>query len=93
MTKRKKKKTKSQRRSWWLSLSDEEKAAFIDKKVSEKSQRRQLKMLQIMKEDTLEFDCKKCIHGLSHSCTDNLKDGCTYYYNAKTNEHGPAYAA
>ena len=88
-----KKWTKRQKQQWWLSLSAEEKAAFIDKKVDEKSQKRQLKMLRIMKEDTLEFDCKKCIHWLSHSCTDNLKDGCTYYYNAKTDEHGPAYAA
>jgi len=92
-SKHKKKWTKRQKRQWWLSLSAEEKAAFINKKVAKKSQGRRLKMLQIIKENNLEFDCKKCIHGLGGSCTNRPVGGCAYYYNAKTDEHGPAYAA
>ena len=40
-----------------------------------------------------KFDCKKCIHGKTESCTDRPANGCTYFYNALTDEHGPAYAA
>ncbi|MCJ7497778.1 MAG: hypothetical protein MUO78_06560 [candidate division Zixibacteria bacterium] len=88
-----KKKTKQQRRQWWNSLSAEEKSAFIERKLNEKMEKRHLEMIQIMKEDNIKFDCKKCIHGLIESCTDCFVNGCTYYYDAKTGEHGSAYAA
>lgn len=39
------------------------------------------------------WDCSKCIHGLTQSCTDRPKNGCDYFCDAKTDEHGPAYAA
>ncbi|MBE3036966.1 MAG: hypothetical protein IMZ70_07810 [Candidatus Atribacteria bacterium] len=48
---------------------------------------------EIKESKTEKYDCSTCIHGLTNSCTDRPDGGCTYYYNAKTDEHGPAYAA
>ena len=39
----------------------------------------------------VKYNCKKCIHGLTQSCTEHLVNGCTQFFNAVTGEHGPYY--
>ena len=30
------------------------------------------------------YACKECLHGLTGSCTDELLNGCEYFFNAIT---------
>jgi hypothetical protein len=38
-----------------------------------------------------KFDCSKCIHGLTQSCTDHPDNGCTYFADEVNEVYGPAY--
>lgn len=58
--------------------------AFIKRKNKAKSVLRRRRSIRLMKDYPGEYSCTDCIHGQSKSCTDALKNGCEYFYNAKT---------
>jgi hypothetical protein len=67
-------KTKKQRRQWWNSLTTEQQSEYVEKRVKQKEAKRYARMLKESK--NLNFGCKKCIHGVTKSCTYNIKGGC-----------------
>ncbi len=73
-------KTKKQRQQWWANLSNEDRSAYLDRILEKKAEKRRAKSIKLMKNK--HFDCKLCIHSLTQSCTDNLKNGCEYFYDA-----------
>lgn len=88
-----KRKTKKQRQSWWNSLTPEQQDYHLSRWQSDKSAKRKAKSRIIMKKLGLSYDCQKCIHGLTQSCTDTLKNGCIYFADEINEVYGPAYAA
>ncbi len=88
-----KRKTKAQRQRWWRNLTSEQQGFYQDKWVEQKTVKRQKAMVKFMKINKLSFDCKKCIHGLTRSCTKTTKVGCTYFADEVNEVFGPAYAA
>lgn len=74
-------KSKKLRQKWWKELSDEDKAAYIDKKVLAKAIKRRKRSLRIMKNFGDKYSCKKCFHRLTKSCTDDLPNGCEFWWN------------
>jgi hypothetical protein len=84
-------KTKKQRQKWWKRQSPEEQTAFIEKKVLEKAIKRRKKSLRIMKKYGDKYSCKKCFHRATKSCTDDLPNGCEYWFNPNTKKTGIAY--
>lgn len=79
MSKKSKIKRKSKRREWWNTLDENGKARCVNYWLSKKAEKRRNKQINIMKHRKPE-DCKKCIHGVTESCTDNLERGCEYFY-------------
>uniref|UniRef100_A0A6M3KNN5 Uncharacterized protein n=1 Tax=viral metagenome TaxID=1070528 RepID=A0A6M3KNN5_9ZZZZ len=86
-----KKQSKKQRQNWWKGLSPKDQESYISALQEKKRLKRQKKHQQIMKRSNLSFDCSKCIHGTTESCTDQPKDGCIYFFDAINNVFGPAY--
>jgi hypothetical protein len=52
---------------------------IIERNNQLKAQKRRLKSISLMKYYPNQYSCKACIHGLTGSCTDNLKNGCEYF--------------
>jgi len=86
--KRSKSMTVTERRKWYHNQSPEQKSAFIKKTMQAKADRRRNRSIALMKNHEGEYDCKDCIHGKTKSCTDKLKNGCEYYYNADNGKKG-----
>ena len=86
-------KTKKQRQSWWNSLTPEQQDYHLSRWSGDKTAKRIAKSRRIMKAMKLSYDCQKCIHGLTKSCTDTLNGGCIYFADEIKEVFGPAYAA
>ena len=82
--KRKFRKSKAERRSWWYSLTPEQQDKYIKGIVEKKAKVRLQKSKKFMKKLGKKFDCNLCIHKLTQSCTDERKEGCEYFFDAKT---------
>ena len=70
---------KKRSQNWWKSLSSEQQANYLSKIVTNKAEKRRAKSIKLMKKKK-PVDCKKCIHGVTQSCTDDLPRGCEYFY-------------
>ncbi len=86
-----KKKSKQSRQKWWKKQSPEKQAAFIDKKVLAKAVTRRNKSLKIMKKFGNKYPCSKCFHRATKSCTDDLPNGCEYWFNPNSSKVGIAF--
>lgn len=75
-------------KDWFKSLTALEKKDFIENKVKTKAAKRIKKSLNLMKDYGQKYACKNCFHGLCNSCTDNLPNGCEYYYSTITDYQG-----
>ena len=73
-------KTKKQRQKWWKSLTPEKQDEYIRKLTAGKAQKRRQRSVNLMNQLGKRNDCKKCIHGVTKSCGDNLPRGCEYFY-------------
>ncbi len=56
----------------------------IEKQNIDKTIKRREYSLKLMEKYKGLCDCKKCVHGISHLCTDNLPNGCEYFCDIKT---------
>jgi len=74
-------KTKKERQKWFYSLSPEQRQAFIERKVKQKSIKRRNNSLKVMKKYKSKYKCSECHHGIGGHCTDNLPNGCECWYN------------
>jgi len=79
-------KKRKSRQKWWKKQSSEQKASFIDKKVLAKAIKRRKKSLKIMKKHGDKYLCSKCFHRATKSCTDDLPNGCEYWYNPNSSK-------
>ena len=59
---------------------------MIEDNNKAKSIKRREYSLNLMEKYKGLCDCKKCLHGITHSCTDNLPNGCEYFCDIKTGE-------
>jgi len=84
-------KTKTKRRIWWLNLSEEEKAAYIEKVQKYKEINRENKTLALMVKYGQKFQCSFCFHRKTGSCVDNLPNGCQYWFSPNSSYQGIAY--
>jgi len=61
---------------------------YIGKLIEKNNQAKIIKRrefsLNFMKDFKGLCDCKKCVLGISHSCTDNLPDGCEFFCDIRT---------
>jgi hypothetical protein len=76
-------KSKAARRKWWKSLTPQQQFDYIEKIVEAKTVKRIQKSKRIMKQYGQKYKCSKCFHGKLGCCTDNLPNGCEYWYNPK----------
>ena len=51
----------------------------MNSNIAYKSRLRLIRSINLMKRYPGQYNCKNCIHGLTESCTDNLKNGCEYF--------------
>ncbi len=72
-------KSRKQRQEWWHNLTPEQQNIHIEKWVGKKSEERRKKSIEIMKKRKPK-DCKKCLHGVTESCLDDLPRGCEYFH-------------
>jgi len=82
-------KTKAQRQAWWNTLSDEEREGYISGLQAKKAKERRKRLIKASK--GLQYNCKLCIHKLTQSCPDSIRDGCSYFYDTEREIMGPAY--
>ena len=71
--------TRKQREDWWNNLSLKKQDEYIKKICTSQAEQRKQWSIETMKHRK-PADCKKCIHGVTHSCTDDLPRGCEYFY-------------
>jgi hypothetical protein len=83
-------KSKHQRQKWWRELKPEQQAVFINKKVKDKAVRRLKKTLRTMKKYGDLYACSECFHRKVGCCTDDMPNGCEYWFNPKSNKVGLA---
>ncbi len=81
--------TKLSRRKWWKSLSSDEQAAYVSKKIQEKSNKRRKYEETYWKEaiigDRRKYCCKTCFH-LKVKCCEGLSTLskiCKHFYQPK----------
>ena len=84
--------TKKQRQRWWKNLSDEEKELYLKKIFKRKAIKRMSKSIRVMKNYIGKYKCSDCIHGKTKSCTDNLPNGCEYWFDPNSEKIGLAYS-
>ena len=84
-------KTKQQRQKWWFNLTPNQKSAYIDKVVAGKSEKRKQKSIKLMSKYPGQYKCSECFHGLTQSCTDNLPNGCEYWFNPHSKKQGISF--
>jgi hypothetical protein len=83
-------KTKKLRQRWFNNLSEEDKKAFIDKKIEEKAQKRAEKSKLFRGTD--RFNCLSCIHYKTGSCEDWQADKvCNWFDNPEDSIKGLNY--
>lgn len=84
-------KTKKQRRQWWNSLTPDEQAEKIKEWMARKAARRKAKSLREMSKIEGVFDCADCFHRKTKSCTDDMPNGCEYWFSPGSKIQGLAY--
>lgn len=89
--KKKKWKSKKQRQQWWADQTPDQQAVHLTRWQKVKSATRRTRSNEFMAKINILFSCKKCFHGLTKSCTDNLPRGCEYWFNPKSDIIGLAY--
>jgi hypothetical protein len=90
MKKKSKTQRKKARREWWKSLTPEQKSEYLGKVVKKKSFKWREEHLRIMKKYGDKFKCSECFHRGNGSCTDDMPQGCPYWYSPQAKEQGPA---
>jgi hypothetical protein len=86
-----KNKTKKERQQWWADLTTEQQAIHLERWQAGKSIMRRSRSIEFMSKITILFSCKKCFHGQGRNCTDNLPNGCEYWFHPKSKKMGIAY--
>lgn len=84
-------KTKKERQRWWRNLTPQQQFDYVERLVAEKAVSRREEALRTMKQYGDKFSCSTCFHRKTKSCTDDLPNGCQYYYNPITGLDGIAY--
>lgn len=74
-------KDKPQRQKWWADLTEQQKDEYLTEKQELKHQKNITKAIGLMEQKNLKFDCLQCFHHKTHSCTDNLPNGCQSFYD------------
>ena len=74
--------SKAKRKTWFTNLTPEKRDAYISAGMESKSARRRARSVAMMEKAGLSYDCKRCVHGRTSSCTDNLPDGCEHYFES-----------
>jgi hypothetical protein len=70
---------------WFRGLTQAQKNSYIKKKSAEKRAKRHEAQMLLMKKYPKKYNCKKCIHKLSGSCSQPTNCGCQYFYDAINN--------
>ena len=70
------------KQTWWKALSPEQQDKYIKKRTDSKAARRRARSIATMKQNGLSYNCNECVHGKTRSCTDNLLNGCEYYFES-----------
>lgn len=84
-------KSKRERQRWWKGLSGGQRAAYVDKVVVGKGEKRKQKSIKLIAKHPGKYKCSDCFHGLIKSCTDNLPNGCEYWYNPHSKKQGISF--
>lgn len=53
----------------------------IEKKRTAKEKAQRDRSIAVMKKYGDKYKCSECLHGKLKCCTDNLPNGCEYWYN------------
>ena len=84
-------KSKKLRHRWWNSLTPEEQEKQIEKWQEKKAGKRKAKSLEIMSRTKHKYNCDGCFHRKTHSCTDDMPNGCEYWFDPNGEIVGCAY--
>ncbi|HDY90111.1 MAG TPA: hypothetical protein ENH82_18585 [bacterium] len=88
---KKKWKSKKERQQWWAELTPEQQAIHLERWQVGKATMRRSRSNEFMAKINVLFNCKKCFHNLTKSCTDNLPKGCEYWFSPNSEIQGLAY--
>ena len=64
---------------------------LIERKNKEKTIKRKQVSLAVMVKYEQKYQCSSCFHSKGGSCTDNLPNGCEYWYNPQSSYQGISY--
>ena len=84
-------KKKEERQKWWKGLTAQQQDGYIAKVCANKAIKRKKVSLRRMKKYDNKFSCSTCFHRKGASCTDNLPNGCEYWWSPDSSYQGIAY--
>ena len=83
-----KQRTKKEKEKTAIWLKTEEGKNWQQNKIAEKNtvnaKNRKKADIALMNELGIEYDCKKCLHGIGRHCLLKLKNGCIDYFERST---------